>query len=90
MSSVLDSYWRVYAWMSSAPVPLVVVLTAILLVTVPAAANAIVAAVLALIRSGVRLLGRDNRARRGLRPHSAFRHAASQLISLILLLSWAS
>ena len=89
MSSVLDFYWRVYAWISSAPVPLVVVLTAILLVTVPAAANAIVAGVLGLIRGTVRLFGRDHRAGR-LRPHSAFRHAASQLISLILLLSWAS
>jgi len=88
MGSVLDFYGRVYAWISSAPLPLLVVLTAILLVTVPAAANAIVAAALALIRSGFRLLGQDKRAAR-LRTHSV-RHTVSQLISLVLLLAWAS
>ena len=86
MGSVVDFYGRVYAWISSAPLPLLVVLTVILLVTVPAAANAIVAAALALIRHGFRLIGRDTSAAR-LRTHS---HTVSQLISLILLLSWAS
>lgn len=86
MGSVVDFYGRVYAWISSAPLPLLVVLTVILLVTVPAAANAIVAAALALIRHGFRLIGRDTSATR-LRTH---RHIVSQLISLILLLSWAS
>jgi len=87
MSSVLDFYFRVYAWISSAPVPLLVVLTVILLVTVPAAANAIVAAAVGLIRGGLRLLGRGRGARV---PTRTFRHAASQLVSLLLLLSWAS
>jgi hypothetical protein len=86
MSSLVDFYARVYAWISTAPVPLLVVLTCILLVTVPAAVNAIFAAILALIRSGLRLLGHGVRATRT----GPFRHPASQLISLILLLSWAS
>ena len=88
MGSVVDFYGRVYAWISSAPLPLLVVLTVILLVTVPAAANAIVAAALALIRHGFRLIGRGTGAAR-LRT-STVRHTGSQLISLILLLSWAS
>jgi len=88
MSSVLDFYLRVYAWISSAPVPLLVILGCILLITVPAAANALVAVVLALIRGGLRLCGRGQRANH-MRSH-LLRHPASQLISLILLLSWAS
>jgi hypothetical protein len=88
MSSVLDFYLRVYAWISSAPVPLLVILACILLITVPAAANALVAVVLALIRSGLRLFGRGHRATR--LPSHSFRHPATQFISLVLLLSWAS
>ena len=88
MSSVLDFYLRVYAWISSAPGPLLVILGCILLITVPAAANALVAVVLALIRSGLRLFGRGQPATR-LRSHH-FRHPASQFISLVLLLIWAS
>ena len=88
MGSVVDFYARAYAWISSAPLPLLVVLTVILLVTVPAAANAIVGAALALIRHGFRLIGRDTSAALLRRP--TVRHTASQIISLILLLSWAS
>jgi hypothetical protein len=87
MSSVFDFYWRVYAWISSAPLPLLVVLTVILLVTVPAATNALVAAALAIIRGGVRLLRRGGHPRQ---LSSPLRHTPSQLVSLILLLSWAS
>jgi membrane-bound ClpP family serine protease len=86
MSSLVDFYARVYAWISTAPVPLLVVLTCILLVTVPAAVNAVVAGVVGLIRGLLRLFGHDARAGRT----GPFRHPASQLISLILLLSWAS
>ena len=88
MGSVVDFYGRVYAWISSAPLPLLVVLTVILVVTVPAAANAIVAAALALIRHGFRLIGRGTGGARLRTP--IVRHTGSQLISLILLLSWAS
>jgi hypothetical protein len=87
MSSVFDFYWRVYAWISSAPLPLLVVLTVILLVTVPVATNALVAAALGIIRGGVRLLRRGGHPRQ---LSSPLRHTPSQLVSLILLLSWAS
>jgi hypothetical protein len=87
MSSLLEFYWRAYAWISSAPLPLLVLLGGILLVTVPAAANALFAAALAVIRSGLRLFRRDGPARLLHRP---LRHTTTQLISLILLLSWAS
>ena len=87
MSAVLDFYLRVYGWISSAPLPLLVVLAAILLVTVPIAANALFAAALALTRAGFRTLRRGGHTRRLPDP---FRHTASQLVSLVLLLSWAS
>ena len=87
MSSVFDFYWRVYGWISSAPLPLLVVLTVILLVTVPAAANALVAAALAVVRAGLRLVSRGGPTSPW---HPPLRHTTAQLISLILLLSWAS
>jgi hypothetical protein len=86
MSSLLEFYWRAYAWISSAPLPLLVVLAAILLVTVPAAANAILATVLGIFRAGLRLII-DGSA---WHLHRPLRHTTAQLISLILLLSWAS
>ena len=86
MSAVLDFYLRVYGWISSAPLPLLVVLAAILLVTVPIAVNAVFAAALALVRAALRLLG----ARHARRLPSPVRHTASQFVSLVLLLSWAS
>ena len=87
MSAVIEFYLRVYGWISSAPLPLLVVLAVILLVTVPSAANAVFAAALGLIRATFGLLGRADRASH--LPHP-FRHTASQLVSLVLLLSWAS
>jgi len=87
MSAVLDFYLRIYGWISSAPMPLLIVLAVILLVTVPIAANAVFAAALALIRAAFRGLGRGGHSRRA--PHS-FRHTAAQFVSLVLLLSWAS
>ncbi len=87
MSAVLDFYLRVYGWISSAPLPLLVVLAVILLVTVPIAANAVFVAALAIVRATFRLLGRADRASRLPYP---FRHTASQFVSLVLLLSWAS
>jgi hypothetical protein len=56
-------------------------------VTVPVATNALVAAALAIIRGGVRLLRRGGHPRQ---LSSPLRHTPSQLVSLILLLSWAS
>ncbi len=87
MTAVLDFYLRIYGWISSAPLPLLVVLAVILLVTVPIAANAVFAAAVALIRAAFRVFGRAGRARRLPDP---FRHTTSQLVSLVLLLSWAS
>jgi hypothetical protein len=87
MTAVLDFYLRIYGWISSAPLPLLAVLAVILLVTVPIAANALFAAAVALIRAAFRLFRRAGRARRT--PHP-FRHTTAQLVSLILLLSWAS
>jgi hypothetical protein len=86
MSSLLAFYARIYAWISTAPVPLLVVLTCILLVTVPAAVNVVVGGVVGLVRGVLRLFGHDVRTHRT----GPFRHPAYQLISLILLLSWAS
>ena len=86
MSSVIDFYERAYAWISAAPVPLLIVLSCILLVTVPAAVNAVFAATLAVIRGGLQLFGRSARATSA----RHLRHPGPQLISLILLLSWAS
>jgi hypothetical protein len=86
MSSLLEFYWRAYAWISSAPLPLIILLGAILLITVPAAANALLATVLGILRGGLRLIVRGP-ARHLHRP---LRHTTAQLISLILLLSWAS
>lgn len=87
MSAVFDFYLRVYAWISSAPLPLLVVLAVILLVTVPIAANAVFVVALTVIRATFRLRGRADRASRMPYP---FRHTAAQFVSLVLLLSWAS
>ena len=87
MNALIDFYFRAYGWISSAPLPLLVVLTVILMVTVPVAANAIIATALTLMRGLFRLAGRAGGAEQ---PLHHFRHVASQLIGLLLLLSWAS
>lgn len=87
MSAFFDFYLRLYGWMSSAPLSLLVLLGLILLITVPAAANAVISALLWVARVGLRL---TRPARTSKHVPVALRHPLAQFVSLVLLLSWAS
>jgi hypothetical protein len=87
MSAFLDFYLRLYGWMHSAPLSLLVLLGMILLITVPAAANAVISALLWVARVGLRI---TRPARTSEHMPAALRHPMAQFVSLVLLLSWAS